>query len=137
MIVVQENVRRPVTPPSGFFAWLAWAFFGNADDGFWGDANWQAKRSGKHSLWEAWVWWTRNPAHNLTWYVWGVADKVRTVYSTGAWSQPGWTFHLTEVAETGRHYPFINHKGRINFYAGWRPSGAFGLKLQIRLRGKK
>jgi len=115
-----------------------WALFGNVDDGYWGDPNWMAKRSGKRSLWEAWVWWTRNPAHNLTWYVIGVADRERLM--VGRWSpkfhRPGgglltaWTD--VRVFGIWISLPFVSYLSpHAKTYIGWRPSGAFGIKVNL------
>ena len=77
----------------------------------------------------AMLWWVRNPFHNLFFYVMGVADRPRTFYSSREWGEPGWTFHYIKC---GRLYlPFVSFKGWCNFYAGWRPYGAFGLKFNF------
>lgn len=119
------------------------ALFGNADDGLWGDAKWRASRGGRRTLWEAWVWWTRNPAHNLTWYVIGVADRDRIVCGRhgDAFHPPGggplicWT--RVTVMGLPVCLPFVSYLSvHVKAYAGWRPSGAFGLKLNISARGE-
>ncbi|MDB5802253.1 MAG: hypothetical protein JWL63_3192 [Rhodocyclales bacterium] len=54
--------------------WLAWAFFGNDDDGPIGDVSFNPGRIDTWSFRRAW--WLRNPAHNWTFYVIGVAGKT-------------------------------------------------------------
>jgi len=112
-----------------------WALFGNVDDGLFGDLNFNPQ--GKRSLWTAIKWWFRNPMHNLMFYVVGVADKPRMI--CGPWAdahdrgaEGGLLWSLTYVGRRWR-LPYVNYtKGRIKAYAGWRPSGAFGFKLNIR-----
>ena len=118
--------RRHISTP-WLLRWLRilWALFGNEDDGIYGDEKWRAGRN--PSPWLAIAWWFRNPFHNLFFYVIGVADRPRTFYSTREWGSPGWTFHVLRCGWLW--LPFISHRGRVNFYAGWRPYGAFGFKL--------
>lgn len=105
-----------------------WAIFGNEDDGPYGDDKWRAGRAKTWKL--AVIWWFRNPFHNLFFYVIGIADHPRTFYSTKLWGeQPGWSFHYTPTPTLRIPLPFVSHKGKVNFYAGWRPYGAFGFKL--------
>lgn len=111
-------------------AWFWWAFFGNDDDGLFGDERWRSGRP--ETVWLAVIWWLRNPFHNLTWYVIGVADKHRTVYSNKDSDAPGWCFMVTRCGWLW--LPFVGHNGFLKFYAGWRPSGAFGLKFNIKFR---
>jgi hypothetical protein len=127
--VIRQDMppRRIVQAPSSPLAWLVWALVGNDDDGLHGDERWRAGRT--PSLWLAVQWWFRNPFHNLFFYVIGVAHKQRTVYSTREWSAPGWTFHITRAGWLP--LPFVCFRGRPNFYAGWRPTGAFGLKFNF------
>lgn len=119
--------RAAPRPPAGLVAWLVWALFGNDDDSIHGDERWRAGR--ERTTWLAVQWWFRNPFHNLFFYVLGVAHKPRTLFSSREWSNKGWTFHATRC---GRLWlPFICHRGRVNFYAGWRPAGAFGFKFNF------
>ena len=61
---------RPVMVPAGVLSWLLWVLFGNADDGALGTPDFHPTRP-------AWLrrilWWLRNPAHNLMFYVLGCA----------------------------------------------------------------
>lgn len=105
-----------------------WAIFGNEDDGYYGDDNWRKGRDKTLKL--AILWWLRNPAHNLCFYTIGIADHPRTIYSTAEWGTPNkWTFHITPTPTIKFPLPLISYKGKYSFYAGWRPYGSFGLKL--------
>lgn len=110
-----------------------WALFGNEDDGIYGDDRWRGTRN--PTPWLAIVWWFRNPFHNLFFYMIGIADHPRTFYSTKEWGTPGWTFHLLRSDKYRWIWlPFASYKkagGGFNFYAGWRPYGAFGFKLNF------
>jgi hypothetical protein len=123
-----------------------WAMLiANADDGLYGDDKWRAGRAKTIKL--ALAWWFRNPAHNLTWYGLGVADFKRVV--VGPWGddqdrtdsgQQGFLWSVTFIEPWGLllpiPLPYVNYtKGRWKAYAGWRPSGAFGFKLNIKRQG--
>lgn len=136
MLVEKFKPRREMPMP-----WLlrlfnfSWAIFGNDDDGLFGDERWRAGR--EKTLRLALTWWFRNPFHNLFFYVIGVADRDRVFYSSRDWGVQGWTFHAINCTDTWLRWvwlPFISYRSpRVSFYAGWRPYGAFGLKLN---RGK-
>jgi hypothetical protein len=81
-------------------------------------------------------WRTRNPFHNFTFYVIGIADKKikrsgchpeQTFRSDG-----GWNFAVTRYKWCPR--PFVSwchgDKG-FHFYCGWRTAGNFGLKCNM------
>jgi hypothetical protein len=80
------------------------------------------------------MWAFRNPFHNLTFYVIGVADKpsYRSGYYPQRVSHPhgGWHFAVTR-----RHVlllPFVSYnRDWCTFYLGWRTRGTFGAKLNI------
>lgn len=131
MLVEKFGPRLEVQMP-WILRWfnLSWAIFGNDDDGLFGDARWRAGRP--ESLWLAIVWWFRNPFHNLFFYVLGVADRPRTFYSTREWGSQGWTFHCLRWRFL--FLPLVSYRSKyVSFYFGWRPYGAFGMKLN---RGK-
>lgn len=120
--------RRHISTP-WLLRWfrLLWAIFGNEDDGIHGDDKW---RAGRDKTWRlAVLWWVRNPFHNLFFYVIGIADRPRDFYSTREWGSPGWTFHALRWGWLW--LPFVSYLGWCNFYAGWRPYGAFGLKFNF------
>lgn len=81
---------------------------------------------------EKWYW--RNPFHNLTFYVIGVADKPfeRTGLCPSANFNPagGWNWCVTRYG--GLELPFISYEqGKIHAYFGWRDRGNFGIKLNF------
>lgn len=106
-----------------------WALFGNEDDGFWGDLAFNPAQY--KTIPTAIKWWFKNPAHNLMWYVLGVADVDRYVsgkHGDRIWNPTGrgwqycWT-HLTIIK-----LPFVSYiSNSRRFYLGWRPGGAFSL----------
>ena len=83
--------------------------------------------------WKAFWWWLRNPLHNFTHYVIGVADQEHTYVGPDMDSQG---FIKAYVLYNGRKLPFyaFNYKGLFS-YIGWRPSGGFGIKLIYRKQG--
>lgn len=98
-----------------------WALFGNDDD-VRDPGVWMSVRS-----------WIGSPAHNLAWYVVGVADRDRIVEGPcGARlfnPRGGLLWSLTHVRIAGADVvlPFASWSGRhVCLYLGWRPSGAFG-----------
>lgn len=80
----------------------------------------------------------RNPGHNFTFYVIGIADKKFTrmgrhpedVFRPGGglnWAVS--RYHLLLL-------PFVSYQGRhCSTYFGWRERGNFGAKLNLRWRG--
>ena len=78
-------------------------------------------------------WRMRNPFHNFTFYVIGIADKHH--FRSGRFPRSirdpidgGWNF------SAARHrfiwLPFIAYnRGKFDFYFGWRPGGNFGGKV--------
>jgi hypothetical protein len=137
MICVHRAARRTI--PASNKRGLLWALFGNEDDGFYGDANWNPQRKTDRKT--AIKWWFRNPAHNLTFYVLGVADKERLVCGPHGDDHQleggGFVWSFTMVMGSKIKLPYINYtKGRIKAYAGWRPSGAFGFKLNFKLKAQ-
>jgi len=80
------------------------------------------------------LWHLRNPLHNFTYYVIGIADRpfVRCGNNPDSiWAREGrWnfrTFHAGPLI----HLPGISYKGtRWEFYLGWRSRGNFGAALR-------
>jgi hypothetical protein len=80
-------------------------------------------------------WSLRNPFHNFTHYVIGVADKpfVRSGRYPRDISNPhgGWNFAVTKYKWV--RLPFISYRrGRFEFYLGWRVRGNFGIKINFK-----
>lgn len=80
------------------------------------------------------LWYLRNPLHNFTWYVIGVADRIKKVESMFEpyiqWYPGGGWLKLHVVTLKGTRLPFWSwwsKKSMIEGYFGWRPSGAFSL----------
>ena len=79
-------------------------------------------------------WFLRNPFHNLTHYVIGIADKkyVRSGRYPEKVSNPngGWNF---AIARRGIVFlPYLSYRrGKFEFYFGWRVLGNFGIKINV------
>lgn len=124
---------KAINPPNTLPMWLLWAFFLNEDDPLWGDAAFNPTQ--KDSAWWRIKWWFRNPAHNFTFYVIGVAHKQITrigKYPNDVFSPvPGWNWAVAYTEPDG-WFPlaFVSYTGRyVRWYVGWRERGNFGLKL--------
>ena len=81
-----------------------------------------------------WLWQLRNPLHNFTFYVIGVADKPFT--RSGKFPQAvfapdgGWNWAVTKHSCV--RLPFVSYNGeRGRFYLGWRERGNFGGKVNF------
>ena len=81
----------------------------------------------------------RNPGHNFTFYVIGIADKefTRTGRHPEDVFKPGgglnWAVSLCGMLPP---LPFVSYQGRhCSTYLGWRERGNFGAKLNLRWRG--
>ncbi len=80
-----------------------------------------------------WKWYSRNPAHNFTFYVIGIGDKEFTRWGAypdavfnpdGGWN---WTWSHAEFLPL----PFWSYRrGEFQCYFGWRERGNFGIKLK-------
>ncbi len=112
---------------------IIWALFGNDDDGIYGDLNFNPSQ--QKTWWIAIKWWLRNPFHNFTFYVIGLADIPESDYTrrgrypfTNFNPYMGWNF--TAITYKWLWLPFISYEGEFGkFYIGWRDRGAFGFKL--------
>lgn len=109
---------------------LLWKIFGNDDD--WPPPDWYMSNK---AMWQRKTYWLiRNPLHNFTFYVIGVAGKKTEragrhpmdVFNPSG----GWNWAVTKYKAC--RLPFISYKGRIMFYIGWREKGNFGFKLTRR-----
>ena len=80
------------------------------------------------------AWYVRNPFHNLTFYVIGIADKpfwrvgpypTKTSNPEGGWN---WAICERKMLRLG----FVDYESKhFEFYAGWRTGGNFGLKMNF------
>ena len=71
-------------------------------------------------------WHLRNPLHNFTFYVIGIADKEFT--RTGCFREQGWTWAVCRYGWL--RLPFVSYRrGGFTFYCGWRDRGNFGFKF--------
>lgn len=126
--------RIHITPPPNLPKIHAWQKFNpvwwleNADDPI--PPDWyRPDQKGRETKWRF-----RNPFHNLTFYVIGVADKqtVRSGRFPDEIANPnsGWN-----VAVSRRRIvllPFVSYqRGRFEFYFGWHPRGNFGIKFNF------
>lgn len=106
---------------------IIWAIFGNDEDGPIGDARWNPER--KDTIWIRIKWWVRNPFHNFTHHVIGIHGEPFTsaqVYEKGNLQK-----HFRYL--NGKRYPYwIYNNGRLEWYVGWRSSGAFGIAFRTR-----
>lgn len=78
-------------------------------------------------------WALRNPLHNFTFYVIGMADRPFTRFGNAPREvfQADWTWAVLFSA-WGLPLPFLSYldrSGRFKFYLGWRERGNFGLKI--------
>ena len=85
------------------------------------------------------TWRLRNPCHNFTFYVMGIADKPHTRVgrypAKVASPDGGWNWAVCRYKRL--RLPFVDYKrGRFELYCGWRNGGNFGMKLNFR-QGKK
>lgn len=121
-----EAARAAKAKPKRFPKWNPIWWFGNADDlepPEWYRLNGRWRRC-------AWHW--RNPLHNFTHYVIGIADKPferAGRFPTDVFNpNGGWNWAICRYKCL--RLPFISHtRGRFAFYAGWRQRGNFGVKL--------
>jgi len=79
-------------------------------------------------------WRARNPFHNFTFYVIGIADKPH--YRSGRYPRNignpngGWNFAVARRRLVV--LPFVAYnRGKFDFYFGWRTAGNFGAKINF------
>ena len=90
-------------------------------------------------------WFIRNPFHEFSWYVIGIVDTGFTTHGyigdalltlMSDAHKSGWIVCYRKT-ESGWRLPFVSYShiftsGNIyQFYFGWRPHGAFGIKHRI------
>lgn len=129
---IQRPARLTTPPIRTIQKWNPLWCLGNTDDPV--PPDWY--RPGARD--RQWRWQLRNPFHNFTFYVVGVADQPVTrtglhpahVFAPGG----GWNWAITRARWLP--LPFVSYDcTRCRFYAGWRESGNLGLKLNFRDRG--
>jgi hypothetical protein len=103
-------------------------WFANADD----PVPPKTYRPGKRG--RKFMWYLRNPFHNFTFYVIGIADKpfLRTGRYANRVANPngGWNWAMSRYQWLW--LPFVDyHRNRFEFYLGWRDGGNFGIKLNF------
>lgn len=85
------------------------------------------------------AWWIRNPFHNLTFYVVGVADRNYTVYGKAPaglsvradLDEFGWQWSVI-LAGGILPLPWLSYTGRrVTWYMGWQPTGKLGFKFVV------
>ena len=138
MIKTKVSFRLPDTihPPKGKLKWFIWAFFGNEKDGYIGDTVFNPEQKDTFSI--RLKWWLRNPCHNFTWYVIGLAHRHIAHINEFSQEQPGWNRAYTCLygdymtdAHKAKKYKFIHYIGKKReFYIGYRGTGAFGIKFR-------
>jgi hypothetical protein len=81
-------------------------------------------------------WRFRNPLHNFTFYVIGVADKKVT--RSGRYPQdtfsPKGGWNITATRRKCVYLPFVSWchaRNGFHFYCGWRSNGNFGFKCNV------
>ena len=111
-----------------FPKWNPIWWLGNVDDPV--PPDWYRPQSRCRNI----LWQLRNPLHNFTFYVIGVADCERT--RTGRFPdavfapEGGWNWAVTHCGWL--RLPFLSFNGeRWRFYLGWRERGNFGGKVNF------
>ncbi|HLP76662.1 MAG TPA: hypothetical protein VK327_07035 [Candidatus Paceibacterota bacterium] len=104
-------------------------WFGNADEPV--PPRW-FRPDDKHRIFK---WRMRNPFHNFTFYVIGIADKphLRSGRYPNHVGNPNYGWNFAVAKRKWVRLPFVSYKrGRFEFYLGWRTRGNFGGKINIR-----
>jgi hypothetical protein len=124
----REAAQGSTPSPKRLQKWNPIWWFGNVDDPE--PPDWYRPGS-RH---RRWLWQLRNPLHNFTFYVIGVADRAFT--RTGRHPEHvfapdgGWNWAVTRLGWV--RLPFVSFNGeRCRFYLGWRERGNFGGKINI------
>lgn len=116
--------------PAGrhFQKWNPIWWFGNLDDPM--PPDWYRPGSGCRNV----LWQLRNPLHNFTFYVIGIADKpfTRTGKFPDAVFAPDGGWNWAVAKHKWVRLPFVSYNGeRWRFYLGWRERGNFGGKVNF------
>ena len=103
-------------------------WLGNADEDY--DSNWKPDKSHE---WRKFTYALRNPGHNFTHYVIGVADRDFVRYGSDpdqVWNQEG-RVNQAMIHAGPLRLPFYSRQGRhFDQYIGWRESGNFGIAFR-------
>lgn len=123
-----KPVRDSKSPARNFQKWNPIWWFGNVDDPE--PPDWYRPGSPcRRPLWQL-----RNPLHNFTFYVIGIADRpfTRAGRFPDAVFAPdgGWNWAVARCKWV--RLPFISYNGEWwRFYLGWRERGNFGGKVNF------
>lgn len=128
--VSSGKVTTTNAPPAGkqFQKWNPIWWFGNVDDPE--PPEWYRPGSTNRR----WLWRLRNPLHNFTFYVIGIADKpfTRTGKFPNAVFAPDGGWNRAVARYKCVCLPFVSFNGtRCRFYFGWRERGNFGCKMNF------
>jgi hypothetical protein len=103
-------------------------WLGNEDEDY--DPKWKPDKS--HG-WRKFTYAVRNPGHNFTHYVIGVADRDYVRYGRDAgqiWNREG-RVNLATIQAGPLRLPFYSRQGKyFDQYFGWREAGNFGIAFR-------
>ena len=128
-VVPSTESATNAPPAKKFQKWNPVWWFGNADDPE--PPDWYRPGSPNRRF----LWYLRNPFHNFTFYVIGIADRhfprsgrfPDDVMSPGG----GWNFAVSRCGGW-LPLPFVSFNGKwVQSYFGWRPRGNFGAKFNV------
>lgn len=125
-LIIAGGSNATIAPsPEGLF----WRIWGNDEDPI--PPRWYRQSA---DVWfRTFAWYLRNSHHNLQWHVIGIHGLPFTRtgdHPTQIWNPDGgWNF---AVIRYGRLFlPFVSYRGeKVEWYIGWRESGAFGRALR-------
>ncbi len=103
-------------------------WLGNEDEDY--DSKWKPDKSHE---WRKFTYALRNPGHNFTFYVIGVADRDYVRYGRDAgqvWNRDG-RVNLATIHAGPLRLPFYSRQGKyFDQYFGWREAGNFGIAFR-------
>lgn len=126
-----QVIHEGAPPSGGTQKWNPVWWLGNADDR--APPAWYRPSAGRKL--RAAQWQMRNPMHNFTFYVIGVADQnfIRYGRAPEAVFAPGGGWNWAVIQKGWLRLPFVSYEGKkVRFYALWRERGNFGLKVNVR-----
>lgn len=86
--------------------------------------------------WPLWgrqlVWWARNPFHNFNAYWIGFRYRLKNpAVEQPLWGKVGELRFQKVSSTTTDDYPLVSYRGKwVEWYAGWRPNGMFGVAFR-------